>query len=88
MAELFAGRWAASTAGNRSGAARSARMPGSTFLWLLSFGETKESNPLAAKASGTKVQHTQERAKNQSQARLSGLRQNDDDQSHRDEGNP
>ena len=47
MAELFAGRWPASTAGYRAGDARSARMPGSPFLWLLSFGEAKESDSLA-----------------------------------------
>jgi hypothetical protein len=34
MAELFAGRWPASTAGHRSGKARSARMPGCPSLWL------------------------------------------------------
>jgi hypothetical protein len=47
MAELFAGRWPASTAGHRAGEARSARMPGSSFLWLLSFDEAKESDSLA-----------------------------------------
>ncbi len=65
MAELFAGRWAASTAGNRSGNARSARMPGSPFLWLLSFGESKESDPLAARRAEPSVHHSQERAKSQ-----------------------
>ena len=54
MAELFAGRWLASTAGDRADAVRPARLPGSSFLWLLSFDETKESNPLAAEASGTR----------------------------------
>jgi hypothetical protein len=63
MAELFAGRWPASTAGNRSGKARSARMPGCPFLWLLSFGQAKESDSLAAEASETRNQNHQERAK-------------------------
>ena len=63
MAELFAGRWAASTAGNRSGDARSARMPGSPFLWLLSFGETKESDPLAVRRAEPSIQRTQSSAK-------------------------
>jgi hypothetical protein len=48
MAELFAGRWTTSTAGNRTNDVRPARMPGSSFLWLLSFDETKESDSLAA----------------------------------------
>ena len=63
MAELLAGRWPASTAGHRAGKARSARMPGSPFLWLLSFGETKESDSLAAEASETTNQNHQERPK-------------------------
>ena len=54
MAELFAGRWLASTAGYRADAVRPARLPGCPFLCLLSFGQAKESNPLAAEASGTR----------------------------------
>jgi hypothetical protein len=53
MAELFAGRWATSTAGNRTDNVRPARMPGCPFLCLLSFGQAKESRTLAAEASGT-----------------------------------
>jgi hypothetical protein len=36
MAELFAGRGPASTAGDRLDEVQSARMPGCPFLWLLS----------------------------------------------------
>ena len=78
MAELFAGRWLASTAGYRADAVRPARLPGCPFLCLLSFGQAKESRALAAEASGTKVQHTQERAKNQSQERDACPNRNDD----------
>ena len=39
MAELFAGRWAASTAGDRWDTVPSARMPGCLFSWLLLFGQ-------------------------------------------------
>ena len=62
MAELVAGRWPASTAGHRAGKARSARMPGCPSLWLLSLGQARESDPLAAEASGTRVQHHRFRA--------------------------
>ncbi len=66
MAELFAGRWTASTAGNRLGEAHAARMPGCPVLWLLSFGQAKESNALAAEASGTGDRSRQERVTGQS----------------------
>ena len=87
MAELFAGRWLASTAGDRADAVRPARLPGCPFLCLLSFGQAKESRALAAEASGTSRQHHQERAKNQGKELDPGLRRDDGDGSRRGERN-
>jgi len=47
------------TAGYRSGNARSARMPGCPSLWLLSLGQTRESDPRAARRAQTSNQRTQ-----------------------------